>query len=631
MTNKKRLIVVVMTVALIFLFLAYKVFEIKFIDGPELQQKAVNQWTRELQVSAKRGNIVDRNMQDLARSANADTVVLRPAQVKEPDKLSAALAEILEMDATDIYKKATDKTKSEVWLKRQITDEQSNAIRRLNIKGVALTIDVKRYYPYGSFLTQTLGFTSVDGEGLGGLELYYNKYLAGSPGRLVQEKDRDGKEIPMGDEQYIAPVDGCTVSLTIDYVIQSFLEQALEEAMEVNSAKRVSGIVMDVNTGELLAISSKDDYDLNDPPRNDAELLNSLSRNTMITDSYELGSVVKPITLAAALNEGTVSLSSHFYCAGRLELDGGQGISCHARVPHGSLTLAQALEKSCNPAFATMGLGLKKENLYDYLYDFGMGSKTGIDFPSESTGIVRHVKYIQDADLARIAFGQSISMTPLQLTTAMAAIVNGGKLMQPYLVREITAADGSVVEKMEPTEVRQVISESTSASMRQLMRGVVSNGSGSNADVPGYRVGGKTGTAQKYDDNKQVMDGRHIASFIGFAPADAPEIVVYVMVDEPNVPVDFGSVVAAPIVGTIMKDTLKYIGVEPVFDEDDEDRQTGQVEVPDIKGMSMEAAAIELGKAGLKSDAIGTGKVGAQLPAAGEVVDKGTYVLMYSE
>ncbi|MDP2891995.1 MAG: stage V sporulation protein D [Bacillota bacterium] len=627
-SSRKRLVALFAIVAILFTALIGRTGYIQIVQASWLQQKAQEQWTSDKPVAAQRGSILDRNGEVLAQSAAVDTVLLRPAQIKDPQSIAAALSPILGMDEAAIIEKASDKTKGEVWLKRQITREQANQIRSLSLKGVDFTLDMKRYYPKRTLLEQVIGFTSLDGNGLEGIEAKYNKYLAGVPGRIVEETDRSGQNIPLGGEVYVPPQDGYDVVLTIDYAIQSFLEKACAEAYENNKAKSVQGIVMDVKTGEILGMANKPDFDLNDPPRDDAELLASLSRNRAVVDVFEPGSTFKVFTLASCLDKGLINESTSFYCPGYRMVDG-EKIKCWRFYnPHGSQTLAEAVQNSCNPAFMDMALKLGIEQFYDYIYKFGFGQSTGIDFISDEQGIVRHQKYIRNTDLARIGFGQSIAVTSIQMITGLCAAVNGGTLMRPYLVRELRDQDGNVIREYGPQAVRTVISAETSELMRKLLEGVVREGSGRNASIPGYRVGGKTGTAQKYQDGK-VLQGKHVASFIGFAPADDPKIAVFILVDEPDVAVDFGSVVAAPYFKQVMESTLRYLGVPKQYSDAEIARMTKTVEIPNVIGMDLDTAINTLRQAGLQSVADGTGTVRSMLPGPGTVVSDRTIILLY--
>lgn len=630
MMIKKRLAITMLVVVALFFALFARLFIIQVVQSKELQNKAADQWTRSIPVEPKRGQILDRNGTPLAQSATVDTVVLRPSEIEDANAVANTLAPILGMTVEEIYKKAT-LNKSEVWLKRQITTEQSKQILELKSKGelvgVLFTDDCRRYYSKQNFLTQVLGYTSIDGEGQEGLEAYYNKYLKGIPGQVVNETDARGREMYFSQTQYIPPEDGYDLVLTIDTAIQSFAESAMEEALIAQKAKKVEAIVMDPRTGEILAMVNKPDFDANNPPRNDLTKLNALSRNATVLDVYEPGSTLKVITTASAIETGKVNTNSSFFCPGYRIVDG-EKIKCwRSYNPHGSQDLQLVLKNSCNPAFMDMALAMGRETFYEYLKKFGFSSKTGVGFNGEESGILMPVKYVRNVDLARIGFGQSIAVTPMQLATAVSAVVNGGKLMQPFLVKEINdAKNDKIIQQFLPIEVRQVVSEATSKTMRTLLEQVVAQGV-VGARIPGYRVGGKTGTAQKYE-NGIIALNKHVSSFIGFAPADNPQIVVLVIVDEPNVAVDFGSIVAAPYARQIMENTLQYLGIKP--------SQTGtvvaDVEVPEVKGLSLSTAMQRLREAGLEALASGdSGVVISQMPPAGSKVQPGTAVLLSAE
>ena len=474
-----------------------------------------------------------------------------------------------------------------------------------------------------TLFSQLLGFTTVDGEGQAGLEQKYDKYLAGKDGRMVTETDARSNALAYGVQELIPATDGDDIVLTTDAVMQSALEKACKEALEVNKAISVQGIIMDCTTGEIKALTTQPDFDPNSPPRSDMALLNSLMRNRVVTDSYEPGSTFKLITLAAALDSKSVTADTGFSCDGGCIVNG-ERIKCWKHGGHGSQTLYKAVQNSCNPAFMQMALSMGKSTFYDYIYAFGFGSSTGSGISGETSGIVTHEKYITENNLARIGFGQSIAVTPIQLCTAVCAAVNGGELMQPYVVDSIVNKDGRVILKNEPNMVRRVIGESTSAQVREILESVVSEGSGKNASIPGYRVGGKTGTAQKYEDGK-IASGKLIASFIGFAPADDPEYVCLILVDEPKVGTIFGSTVAAPYVKQVMEETLRHYGYLPTENAD-------TVSVPDLTGMTILEAKALLKEAGLYAEFQDNEEdmVTAQVPATNEVVQRGTDVLLYT-
>jgi stage V sporulation protein D (sporulation-specific penicillin-binding protein) len=637
-TNRRRLLGFLLIVSLILFALIIRNGYIQLVWGNELHEKAVTQWTRSLDVYPQRGNIYDRNKAVLAQSASADSIAIRPNQLEDARDIAVKLAAILDMDAEELYNKISDKSKSEVWVKRQLTREQSIQVRQLNIKGIYFTEEPKRYYPNGNLASHILGFTmkyAEPGEGIRGqegIELYYDKYLKGLPGQIVMETDTKGRETPTNVERMIPPIDGWNVILTIDQVIQHFAEKAVSDAMDQYRANKVYCIVMDPKTGDILAMANRPDFNPNEPPRElGYEEMEAFVKNIAAKDNMDPGSTFKIITTAAALEAGVISVHSTFNDPGYRMVDG-QRIRCWKAGGHGHQNLYEALQNSCNPAFMDMSLGLGVERFYDYLEDFGFGSPTGIDIFGEEKGVIMDEASVRNVDLARMGFGQALAVTPLQLINGVSAVINGGNLMQPRLVKALEFDDGSeyIYEEVKPVTVRKVISKENSAIMRQILESVVSKGSGKNAYIPGYRVAGKTGTAQKYSESGGIKQGAVVSSFIGFAPADDPQVVVLLMVDEPQVAVDFGSVVAAPYVKMILEDTLNYLGVEPTFDDNTE-QETKEVVVPDVTGKSLSEAASILREAGLNYLAEQTGTiVTSQMPLPEAQVMVDTTVLLYT-
>ena len=638
MSSRRRItwIVIVMTVMMA-ATLIFRVGYWQVLKSGWLQEKASDQWTRERPVAAKRGDILDTNGTVLAQSASCYMVMAIPKQVSDAEKKKSGelnrvidtLSTELGLDKASIERKVKDTKKSEVLIKRQISREQHDRLLQIGLPGVRMSEDMKRYYPMRNFLTQVLGFTSVDGEGLEGVEARFNKYLAGTPGSIVSETDRDGLEVPGSVEQYIDPIDGENVTLTIDSVIQSFAEKAADRAMTEQKPKKVTILVMDPNTGAILADVAKPDFDNNNPPREDLAALREQVRNSAITDAYEPGSTFKILTIASGLDAGAVTADSRFYCPGYRIVDG-EKIKCWTSNPHGSQNLYEGVQHSCNPVFMDIALKLGQEKFYQYLYSFGLGKKTGIDLNGEASGIVTAPKYVRNTDLARIGFGQSIAVTPLQLITAVSAAINGGSLMEPQIVKQVTNKDGGVVVKYDPKKLDQVIKPETSALVRDILLSVVEEGSGKNAKVEGYEVGGKTGTAQKYGPDGKILQNKHISSFIAFAPVDKPKYLVLVIVDEPDVAVDYGSIVAAPYVKMILEDALKYGNVPPKVQETQQPAET--VEVPDCMDLSPDQAMSTLQSKGFKYIVEGYGgNVADQMPKPGSEEAKGSTVILYLE
>lgn len=633
--SKKKLLFASLCAAVLILVLMGNLVYVGIVKGPEYAAKAQRQWQSTVSLQADRGDILDRNGNVLAESYTTYQVCANPASIEDEDKerVASILATLLNLDYDTVYAKLVKRspTTGALYQQVKIKDQvEANIVTQLSSyqlgNGVSYYADVKRNYPEGQLFAQLLGYTNIDGEGQAGVELTYNSYLSGRNGQQVVETDRDGNAIVGGEEEYIEPVHGSEVYTTLDTAAQNFLEAALEEACTVNLAKSAYGVLMDPKTAEIIAIGSYPTFDPNSPPRSDMTTLLDLSRQRMVTDTYEPGSVFKMITLAAALDTGTVNTATGFECKGYMTVKG-QKIKCWKSGGHGKESLQEAVSGSCNPAFMSMALKMGTNTFYDYIYAFGFNDTTGSGLTGETKGTVTHKKYIQDPDLARIGFGQSISCTGLQMATAAAACINGGELLQPYYISSIVAEDGTVQETHERTVVRRVISESASGTLRRILQGVVETGSGKNAAIPGYSVGGKTGTSQKYDDKGNVSSTLLVASFLGFAPVDDPRYMCLIIVDEPQVPVVYGSTVAAPYVQQVLSKVLNYYGVEP-------DKMGDQaVSVPDLTGMTVEQAVAALKEAGLTATYMeeeSAAAVQRQSPKAGNVVVKGSNVILYT-
>lgn len=632
---RRKLLVASAFAVVLLLALLVNLYYVSIVKGPEYAKMAQRQWQSSLSLKAERGKILDRNGNVLAESYTTYQVCVNPQAIIEDadrERIANILSTLLNVNYETIINKMTKvnpkdgKFYQQVKIKDQV---ESNVIAQLvtfqENRAISYYADVKRNYPEGNLFGQLLGFTNVDGDGQTGVELSYNTILSGVDGKQMAETDRDGNEIPGGESSYIAPIGGASVQMTVDTGIQGFLQSALEEAARTNLAKYAYGVVMNPKTGEIYAISSYPTIDPNHPPRTDAETLLDLSRQRMVTETYEPGSVFKIVTLAAALDSGTVNDGTTFNCKGSLNVLG-QKIKCWRTRGHGKETLAQAVQNSCNPAFMSMALKMGTDRFYEYIYAFGMNDKTGVGIGGETTGKVTHRKYIRDTDLARIGFGQSISCTGMQMAAAVCAAINGGELLKPYYVQDVVAPDGTNLEHHEKEVVRQVISAETSAQIRKYLTGVVDAGSGKNAAIPGYSVGGKTGTSQKYDETGKVSSTLLVASFVGFVPADDPEYLCMIIVDEPQVPVVYGSTVAAPFVQQVLKNVLTYYSVPT-------DRNEKAVSVPDVRGMTVEQAQKALKTVGLEATFMETEQAAAvqrQSPAPGNLVVKGSPVILYT-
>lgn len=609
---KRRIVFIFFAFFAIYAGLLGRLAFIQIINSTEYQQKAVEQWTRDIPIRSKRGVIYDRNSKKLAVSATAYEIYVRPAMIKDKEAVTNALSEVLGIDKDSLAKKVTA-NKDTVLIKKKIDADKVKLLREKELSGIVFNDDSKRFYPQSNFASYVLGFTNPDNQGQDGVELTYEKYLNGFPGRNIIMTDAHGQMLPGSDTKYYEPQDGLNLVLTIDEVIQHFAEKAVLNALIENKAKRVTAIVMDPKTGDILAMTSKPDFDNNDPrkiPEDLADKWDTLSekeqldalyklwRNPAISDSYEPGSTFKVITSSAGLEENVVKPDDHFNCIGHI-IVAGRKLKCwRSYKPHGSQTFAEAVKNSCNPVFVEVAQRLGKEKLYKYIKAFGFGTPTNIKLPGEAGGIVRGLGAIGPVELANNAFGQGISVTPIQLITAFSAVANDGYLMEPRIAKRVMDDEGKTIHEFEPRRVRQVISRETSAAMRQILEFAVAPTASSY--IPGYKVAGKTGTAQKAEGGVYVS-GKFVSSFCGFAPANDPKIAVLVVIDEPGGAQHFGGVIAAPVARSIIYDTLRYLDVKPQFTEEEQKlMQKPIVKVPEVRNMTLSDAIKELAKSKLK-------------------------------
>ena len=562
-----------MLAAIAFLFCLFlgRFFYVQLVWERELLARAVDQWTRELPVAPERGNIFDASGELLAGNTAAYTLYARANAVQDVEKTARALSSLLPLSYESLLAKLSDRSSSEIVLLRRAEKETVAAVEGTNLQGIYYARDNRRVYPYGALSSQVLGFSSSDGAGLTGIEKQYDGYLAGTKGEILYETDLVGAEIEGTGASYIPAEDGLDVTLTLDVRIQSLAEEVMARALEEHGAKAARCIVLDPSDFSVLAMVNLPSYDLNDIPRGDAAELNALSRNALISDAYEPGSTFKIVTAAANIEEYLRGNKSAYspqtvFSSSRTRNVEGSTIRCwsdHKNGKHANLTLAGALNNSCNPCFVDIVLALGKETFYDYLEKFRFGSATGIDFSGEAIGMLLPESTLKNSDLARIGFGQSIAVTPLQLACAAAAAVNGGYYYAPRLVKSISSEDGAVYLESGKRLLCRTVSEETSKLLSSMLEGVVKEGSGKQAYVEGLRVAGKTGTAQKYE-NGHIAAGKYVSSFVGYFPADDPRYLVLVIVDEPQGSY-YGSTVAAPCAGEIFRgiaETIHFKGVE---------------------------------------------------------------------
>ncbi len=536
----------------------------------ELVTRALDQWTREIPIVAKRGHIVDRNGVTLAENDSYYTVFARSNAVKDEEKTASALADALGVDGERIFNKLTSVKASEVTVARKVSKENVEKLVQRSLDGVYYSRDNSRVYPKGNALSQVIGFTSSDSTGTTGIEKYYDEYLKGTDGELLHETDLVGIELKGSVAAYREAEDGYNVRLTVDYGIQELVESALVRVSETYSPTSAECIVLDPNTFEVLAMANYPSYDLNEIPRDDIQTLNALSRNRIVCDIYEPGSTFKVITAAANIEEALQGNPKAFkenyvFPSSRTRAVDGTTVKCwsnHANGKHTNQRLAEALNNSCNPCFTDIALSLGKEKFYEYLSAFGFGKRTGLDFSGEAYGLLLAESAVRGCDLARIGFGQTIAVSGIQLACATAAAINGGYYYQPRLVKEIYADDGYVLKKLQPVLKNRTISEQASQKLATMLEGVVRDGSGKKAYIEGYAVGGKTGTAQKFE-NGRIAVGKYVSSFVGFFPASSPKYLALVIVDEPQ-GAYYGSVVAAPVAKEIFEGIISLKNIPPI-------------------------------------------------------------------
>ena len=626
-----RMKIALLIITFVFIVIIARVFYIQVIDYKKLNKYAGNLWSRNLPIKADRGLIYDRNGVILADNVTTTSLVLIPNQIKDKEETTQKLAEILGVSYEDMYKHVSKKASIERVHPegRQLSYETADKIKKLKLDGVYLVKESKRSYPYDTYLAHTLGFVGVDNQGLSGIELTYDKYLTGEDGAIKYYSDAKGNKLKL-NEVYEQPQDGMNITLTINNEIQSSLERELDNAVTKYDPDRAIGIVMDPNNGEILAMSARPNFS---PSNYQNYSLEEINRNLPIWATYEPGSTFKIITLAAALEEGKVDLDKDTYNdSGSIKVENAT-LHCWKHGGHGHETFLQVVENSCNPGFVVLGQRLGKNKLFEYIDKFGFGKKTGIDLNGEGTGIIFDLNKVGPVELATTAFGQGVSVTPIQQITAVSAAINGGKLYKPYIVKSINEPEtNTVIQENKKTLVRQVISEKTSAEVRRALESVVANGSGRTAYIDGYRVGGKTGTAQKVE-NGHYLDNNYILSFIGFLPADDPQVVVYVAVDNPKGTVQYGGTTVGPIAKAVLKDSIKALNIERRdggMDKKYKWPDPKTKEVADVLGMSVEDAKAEL--EGLNVIIEGDGdKVIHQSPEAGVKLDEGETVRLFVE
>lgn len=643
MNTKKRLLFFLAVLMLALGIVYIRLIIIEFKDGEMLQSKALEQQTRDRLIAPIRGSILDRNYTGIALTESVSTISVIHAQVKDYESTAKVLADKLNMDYEAVLKKVDKKVALER-IKPKVDKLLADEIRELNLPGVVVDEDTKRIYPYSNLASQVIGFVGKDNQGIIGLEAKYDEYLKGEFGKILTETDAKGREIKDRTVTRVEPKAGHNLITTIDVIVQQYAEQTLAKALEYKQAKRGAIIVLNPQNGEIYAMANKPDFDLNDPftindeglkaiwdtlsSKEQNEQLNQMWRNFSINDSYEPGSTFKIITSATGLELGVVHPNDQFSCTG-IHTVAGVNIKCW-RYPraHGGETFVQGVQNSCNPVFMEVAERIGVENFYKYMQKFGLMKKTGVDLPGESSGIMHKMDKIGPVELATMSFGQSFQITPLQLLKAASIVVNGGYNITPHVGMKIVDVEGNLVKEFDNSKGEQIISESTSEAMKQILESVVSVGTGNKTYIPGYRIGGKTATSEKLPRHS----AKYIASFLSFAPAENPQVMALVLIDEPQ-GVYYGGTVAGPIMKELLENILPYLGVEPKYTEEElKNKVIPEVEVPDLIGKTIKEAKEILEKSKLELDIKGDGEsITNQFPAKGEHVNSGTKIIIYTQ
>ncbi|EOU1755403.1 stage V sporulation protein D [Clostridium perfringens] len=649
--NEGRVLAFLLAIVILFLVLVGRLLYIGIFRSKDYKAMAEEQWTNEIQIDARRGRILDRNNRELAVTANVfrvdlDLITLRKyIDKKDTDNIEIAklLAEALEMDEEKVLSRIeltypSGNPANSATLIRRIEKEKADKVKELDIKGVIVSEDTKRYYPNGDFLSHTLGTTNADGEGLSGLELYYNEELMGIPGVRVSEVSGNSTSNPYSETSFTPSVDGKDMTLTIDENIQYFVEKVAEDALKKHNADSVSIAVMNPNNGEILGMVNKPGFNPNNPyegseafnGKDESAKLQNMWRNTIVSDSFEPGSIFKIITSIAAIEENIAGKDEVYYCDGSLNV-AGKNIRCWKPGGHGVQNFNQTLENSCNVAFMEMGAKLGAEKLNEYIKLFGFGTQSGIDLPGEATGIVKNVEDISAVDLATISFGQTNTMNGIQFMTALNAVANGGDLIQPHIMKELSHKDDNgtkiIDEVFVPKIQENIVDEKSTMRVKEALESTVSNGSSKDAGIEGIKVAGKTGTAEKVDPETGTYGAGYIASFAGFAPYDNPQVSLIVIIDNPKNGEHFGGIVAAPFAGELFNNIFNYISLnEGQLDAKDE-----SVIIPDLRGDKVTSAEKTLNELGINCVIEGDGTfVTSVTPIPGYKVKKGDSITLYA-
>ncbi len=623
-TIRKRVAFLFLVISVIMMGLIGRLLYLQFYKSAWLSENAVDQRIREIPVEAKRGIIYDRHGRELAVSVSTESVYAIPAEIRNPEETAVRLAAILALDENNLKNKLK-KRQAFTWVKRKIDAETARQVQMLNLPGIGLTQESQRYYPNDNLAAHILGFNGIDSQGLDGVEMTFDSYLKGRSGSIVIEYDARGREIPQATHRFMPPVEGHNIYLTIDLVIQQIVERELDRVMKETQAKAATIIAIDPRDGGILALANRPDYN----PNKFSEYSPKFWRNIAVSNAYEPGSTFKIITTSAVMSEHIVKPEERFFDPGEVEVQG-RNIHCWKHGGHGSQSFTEVVQNSCNVGFVNVGLRLGRDPFYRYIDAFGFGRHTNIDLPGEAKGITIDRTKATPINIATMSIGQSIAVTPVQLVTAVAAVANDGKLLRPQIVREVKDKSGQVIRGFQPDAVRQVLDTSVTKQVNEILESVVSQGTGKNAYIEGFKIAGKTGTAQKVGAGGYLPD-KYVASFVGFAPADSPQVAMLVIIDEP-VGLYYGGQIAAPVFGAVMKDVLQYLKVNP---QPSSSAKPGSAEahvlVPSVINLSVPEAMKELEKAGLTPRVEESGdRIADQIPKPGSRIPAGGGVLLYT-
>ena len=625
---KNKLFILLLLMGLIFLALSFRLFYVGIINGSTYAAMAAKQQTKTSTLTAQRGRIIDSSGLVLAQSGTSYRVLVNPQVIAESERvrISIEVSDVLGLDYDYVYERVCRVEKQQIVLKRQVESETIDKLEALQLgNGISFSADVKRYYPMGKLFSQLMGFTGTDGEGQTGIEASYDSYLAGSNGRLVSEVDRNNNALPDGEEEYIPATDGYDITLTADSVAQSYLENVLSDCYSAYNPDQVTACIMNPNTGEIIASSTFPTFDLNAPPRSDVTALLEMSRNRVVSEKFEPGSLFKIIVLAAALDSGSLSTDEIFSCNG-YEQYGLDKVYCNNTNGHGKQTVMEALQNNCDCVFMQIAQRIGVNTLYDYMYAFGLGSETKCGIPGEDSGEITHRKYIRNKELAELACGLNLTVTPIQMLRVMSVIANGGILVQPYIIDNITSPAGEIIKKNESTPIKRVISEETASTMRYLLSSYLSVPAYSAAQIVNYTSGGISGVSAKKDENGFKSDTLFLSTFMQFIPANNPQLVLFLMIDEPQVPKAYSRYMSAYWSGAIFTSLVNYYTILP------DNGGTDVREVPDVTGMTVTEAASVLNDAHFTTvtlDSEADMTVIKTVPKAGTKLIRGSRVMIY--